>query len=68
MGIAREIPAKSPLAVQAAKRGFGLTAEMPLRDGFRYEHTQTRMLASTEDTREAQAAFRVKRKPVFKGR
>lgn len=68
MGIAREIAAKSPLAVQAAKRGFVMTEEMPLRDGYRYEQTQTRMLASTEDTREAQAAFREKRKPVFKGR
>ena len=66
--IAREIAAKSPLAVQAAKRGFTMTEEMPLRDGYRYEQSQTVFLASTEDTKEAQAAFAQKRKPVFKGR
>jgi enoyl-CoA hydratase/carnithine racemase len=67
LGIARDIAAKSPLAVQAAKRSFGLTEEMPLRDGYRYEQTQTVALAGTEDTKEAQRAFAEKRKPVFKG-
>lgn len=66
--IAAEIARKVPLAVVAAKRSFGLTEEMPLRDGYRYEQTQTAMLANTEDTREALAAFREKRTPVFKGR
>jgi enoyl-CoA hydratase len=41
---------------------------LPLRDGYRYEQSQTAALAETEDTREALAAFREKRKPVFKGR
>ena len=68
LAIAREIAAKSPLAVQAAKRGFNMTEEMPLRDGYRYEQSQTVFLSTTEDSREAQAAFREKRKPVFKGR
>jgi len=68
MGIAREIAAKSPLAVEAAKRSFGLTEEMPLRDGYRYEQSQTVALSRTEDTKEAQRAFAEKRKPVFKGR
>ena len=66
LAIARSIAAKSPGAVQAAKRGFNLTEEMPLRDGYRYEQSQTVMLSTTEDTREAQAAFAEKRKPVFK--
>ncbi|WP_426956983.1 enoyl-CoA hydratase/isomerase family protein [Muricoccus radiodurans] len=66
--IARDIAAKSPLAVEAAKRGFAMTEEMPLRDGYRYEQTQTRALASTEDSKEAQRAFAEKRKPVFQGR
>ncbi|MGL4287414.1 MAG: enoyl-CoA hydratase/isomerase family protein [Phreatobacter sp.] len=68
MEIARTIAAKVPLAVVAAKRSFGLTEEMPLRDGYRYEQTQTAALATTEDTREAQRAFAEKRKPVFHGR
>ncbi|EIZ80081.1 enoyl-CoA hydratase/isomerase family protein [Novosphingobium sp. Rr 2-17] len=66
--IASKIARKVPLAVVAAKRSFGLTEEMPLRDGYRYEQTQTALLAETEDTKEALAAFREKRTPVFKGR
>jgi enoyl-CoA hydratase len=65
--IAVEIAGKVPLAVIAAKRSFGLTEEMPLRDGYRYEQTQTAALADTEDTKEALAAFREKRMPVFGG-
>jgi enoyl-CoA hydratase/carnithine racemase len=66
--IAREIAAKSPLAVQAAKRSFSWTEEMPLRDGYRYEQTQTVALSTTEDSKEAQRAFAEKRPPVFQGR
>ena len=62
------ISEKVPLAVVAAKRSFGLTEEMPLRDGYRYEQTQTAALAETEDTKEALAAFREKRAPNFEGR
>jgi enoyl-CoA hydratase len=66
--IAGLITDKVPLAVEAAKRSFGLTEELPLRDGYRYEQTQTAALANTEDTQEALAAFREKRKPIFHGR
>ena len=66
--IGRTIAEKVPLAVVAAKRSFGLTEELPLRDGYRFEQSQTAALAETEDTKEALAAFREKRKPVFKGR
>lgn len=66
--IAGEIARKVPLAVTAAKRSFGLTEEMPLRDGYRYEQTQTAALAETRDTKEALTAFREKRRPVFKGK
>lgn len=68
MKIAGEITRKVPLAVVAAKKSFWLTEEMPLRDGYRYEQTQTAALADTDDTREALAAYRDKRTPVFKGR
>jgi len=68
MTIAGQITTKAPLAVQAAKRAFGLTEEMPLRDGYRYEQTQTAALANSEDTQEALRAFGEKRPPVFKGR
>jgi enoyl-CoA hydratase len=68
MGIAHDIAAKSPLAVQAAKRSFGLTEEMTLRDGYRYEQAQAVALSATEDTKEAQRAFAEKRKPEYRGR
>ena len=67
-GIAAEIASKSPQAVRAAKRSFNVTEELPLRDGYRFEQSQTIALASSEDTKEAQRAFAEKRKPVFKGK
>ena len=66
--IAREIAAKSPLAVRAAKRSFNVTQGMALHDAYRFEQSQTVALAASEDTKEAQRAFAEKRKPVFKGR
>jgi enoyl-CoA hydratase len=66
--IARTIAEKSPLAMREAKRSFNLVEGLPLRDGYRYEQSRTVELSRTEDSREAQAAFREKRKPVFKGR
>ena len=65
-GIAREIAAKSPTAVRAAKRSFNVTEDMPLRDAYRFEQSQTVALAGTEETKEAQRAFAEKRKPVFR--
>ncbi len=65
-GIAAEIAAKSPSAVRAAKRSFNVTEDLPLRDAYRFEQSQTVALASSEDTKEAQRAFAEKRKPNFK--
>jgi enoyl-CoA hydratase len=65
-GIALEIAAKSPLAIRAAKRSFNVTENMPLRDAYRFEQSQTVALASSEETKEAQRAFAEKRKPSFK--
>ena len=66
-GIAQEIAAKSPLAIRAAKWSFNVTEDMRLRDGYRFEQSQTVALASSEETKEAQRAFGDKRKPSFKG-
>jgi enoyl-CoA hydratase len=68
MTIAREIAAKSPVAVREVKRAFNVVEEMPTRDGYRFEQTVTVALSHTEDAKEAQRAFVEKRKPVFKGR
>lgn len=61
MAIARDIAAKSPLAIETAKRGFITTEEMPVREAYRYEQGLTVMLSKTDYTREAQAAFIEKR-------
>lgn len=65
--IAQQIASKSPLAVQTAKRSFNVTEGMALRDGYRYEQSQTVALSATEEAKEAQRAFAEKRKPVFSG-
>ena len=66
--IGAEIAGKAPLAVQAAKRSFQVTENLPLAEGYRFEQSQTVALAATADTQEAWRAFAEKRKPVFKGR
>ncbi|MDB5369252.1 MAG: putative carnitinyl-CoA dehydratase [Roseomonas sp.] len=66
--LAREIGAKSPVAVAKAKHAFGTVEEMPFRDGYRFEQGVTVELSRTADAREAQRAFVEKRKPVFQGR
>ena len=68
MAIAREVAAKSPVAVREVKRAFNVIEEMPTRDGYRFEQTVTVALSHTEDAKEAQRAFVEKRKPVFKGK
>lgn len=68
LAMAHEIAAKSPLAVREAKRSFTVAESMPYRDAYRFEQTITESLSRSEDTKEAQAAFLAKRKPVFKGR
>ena len=68
LDIAREIAAKSPIAVRHIKRAFNAIEEMPARDAYRFEQTVTVELSHTEDAREAQRAFVEKRKPVFKGK
>ncbi len=43
-------------------------SEMDVKNGYRYEQTQTAILAKTEDSVEAKRAFAEKRQPLFTGR
>lgn len=64
--MAREIAAKSPLAVREIKRSFNVVESMPYREAYRFEQTITEQLSHSADAREAQRAFVEKRKPVFR--
>lgn len=66
--LAEEIACKVPPAVIAAKRSFTLTEEMTLREGYRYEQSQTAALAATKETQRALVAFRKERKTASKVR
>jgi enoyl-CoA hydratase len=66
--IARDIAAKSPLAIQMLKQSFNSVENLTLRDGYRIEQNMTVELSKSEDAQEAKKAFVEKRKPVFKGR
>jgi enoyl-CoA hydratase len=68
LDLARQIAAKSPIAVRMIKDSFGMVENLPLRDGYRLEQKVTVELSKTEDAREAQRAFVEKRKPAFTGR
>jgi enoyl-CoA hydratase len=55
--IATEIAGKHYQAILAAKRSFDFTEEMSLRNGYRYEQTQTAALALLRETQENFANF-----------
>ncbi|AWB32830.1 enoyl-CoA hydratase/isomerase family protein [Orrella marina] len=68
MELAQEIASKAPIALRYAKEASQVTAVMPRREGYRFEQNITVALSKTEDTAEAQRAFKEKRQPVYKGR
>ena len=50
------------------KHTLNVIEDMSLRDGYRYEQDMTAQIGNSDDAKEAQAAFREKRAPVFTGR
>ena len=68
MELARTIAAKSPVSTRLGKHTLNVIEDMTLRDGYRYEQDMTAMIGKSDDAKEAQAAFREKRAPVFSGR
>lgn len=66
--IAATIASKSPVSTRMGKHTMNVIEDLSLRDGYRYEQDMTAQIARTDDAKEAQAAFREKRRPVFTGR
>jgi enoyl-CoA hydratase len=66
--LARTIASKSPVSTRLGKHTLNVIEDMTLRDGYRYEQDMTAMIGKSDDAKEAQAAFRDKRAPVFTGR
>jgi enoyl-CoA hydratase len=66
--LAATIAAKSPLAIGLAKDALMTVGNLSLRDGYRFEQSNTVRLSKTEDAVEARTAVLEKRAPVFKGR
>ncbi len=66
--IAREIAAKSPIAVRTAKECVLKALETTLSVGLDFERRMFALLFATEDKVEGMQAFLEKREPKFKGR
>lgn len=65
--LAREIAAQPPLAVMLGKDAVLAAFDTTLDAGLDHERKNFTLLFASEDQREGMAAFREKRKPVWKG-
>jgi len=66
--LAGSIAKNGPIALRAAKRAIDRGMEMDLSSGLVLESTCYEMTIPTEDRLEGLAAFREKRKPVYRGK
>jgi enoyl-CoA hydratase len=66
--VAREIAAKSPVAVRLAKEAVDMAFDAPLPVGLEFERRSFYLARASDDASEGLAAFTEKRKPDFKGR
>jgi len=65
--LAEEIAAGGPIALAAAKAAIQEGLELPLDDALELEFREYERTISTKDRLEGLAAFREKRKPVYRG-
>jgi enoyl-CoA hydratase/carnithine racemase len=63
-----EMAGAGPCAVRAAKQAVDAALDVPLSEGLEIEWRAYESILPTEDRLEALAAFREKRKPIFRGR
>lgn len=68
MGFARELAAKSPIALRLAKESMNRVEHLPLKEAYRTEQEYTARLQSFEDAAEARAAYFEKRSPNWQWR
>ncbi len=66
--LCRELAARPPLAVQAAKEALRRAWDLPLSQGIAYERQLYAVLFGTDDLKEGLRAFLEKRPPIFVGR
>ena len=67
MALARDIAARGPVAVRAAKQLLRVGEGLPLEAGNELEQTSFANLFDTQDQKEGMAAFLARREPVFNG-
>ena len=68
MGFARELAAKSPIALRLAKESMNRVEHLPLKEAYRTEQEYTARLQTFEDAAEARAAYLEKRSPNWQWR
>jgi enoyl-CoA hydratase len=68
MALATELASKSPVALRLAKASMNEIEDMGMLEGYRVEQGYTARLATSEDAKEARAAFLEKRPPRWTGR
>ncbi|MFN2538607.1 MAG: enoyl-CoA hydratase-related protein [Mycobacteriales bacterium] len=66
--LARDLAAKSPLALRLAKESMNRAEGLHFLEGYRLEQDYTARLMKLDDSREAREAFLQKRKPVWRWR
>ena len=68
MKMAGKLSEQAPLSLRLIKETVNQAADLALYEAMLIERKNFYLLFGSEDQREGMAAFREKRKPVFKGR